>query len=109
VSSPAGPGHGEDPQRGLQRERTALAWDRTGLSFLVASALLLRVAGSTPTVLRHLPGALGILLGSALLLGAARPGGRLREQRPQLLPRLVGLAAVALSVAALALVLLAAG
>jgi uncharacterized membrane protein YidH (DUF202 family) len=95
--------------RGLQRERTALAWERTGLSLVVACALLLRVAGPAPTGLRHLPGGLGLLLGAALVLGAGRPDGRLRSSWPLLLPRVLGIAAVALSAAALVVVLVPGG
>jgi uncharacterized membrane protein YidH (DUF202 family) len=57
-------------QRGLQHERTSLAWDRTGVSYLIASALLVRVVGPPYASVRHLPAALGLLLGTALAAGA---------------------------------------
>jgi uncharacterized membrane protein YidH (DUF202 family) len=91
---------------GLQRERTILAWDRTGLAFMVVSALLIRVGGAPYDSPRHLPALLGILLGAWLVAGVTR-GGLERPQvraRPRLV-RAVGVAAVALVVASIAVVL----
>lgn len=97
--------------RGLQRERTALAWERTGLTFVVVGALLLRVGGAPYLHPRHVPGALGIVVGGAMVAGAMRAGGTagtpgsVRRRRLVAL-RLVGVAAAAVSVAALVVVLL---
>lgn len=59
--------------RGLQQERTALAWDRTGLSLLVSSLLYVRIVGSPFIRLAHVPAWLGATVGASLLfLGARR-------------------------------------
>jgi uncharacterized membrane protein YidH (DUF202 family) len=98
-------------ERGLQRERTALAWDRTGVSFLIASALLVRVVGPPYPNLRHLPAALGLLLGALLVSGAVGrehvPPGSAQEHlrvRPWAM-RLLAAAAVAFGAVSLAALL----
>lgn len=58
----AAPAFTRDP--GVQAERTALAWNRTGLALAVNAALTLRAG-----VVNHAPALL--LLGGALLLAAA--------------------------------------
>jgi hypothetical protein len=93
-------------ERGLQRERTSLSWDRTGVAFMVVGALLLRVAG--PPYLRpaHVPGFLTVAFGAALVAAASRSfGGASPRARPWLI-RLVGVTATIVSVTALAMVLL---
>lgn len=95
-------------ERGLQRERTALAWDRTGVSFLIVSALLVRVIGPPYLRLHQLPAAVGLLVGAVLLSGAlgrrgSRPGD-VEEDRLRVRPaavRLVGAASLALCMASL--------
>lgn len=112
--SDGGPGKPRDAAdaagRGLQRERTTLAWERTGLTFVVVGALLLRVGGDPYYHPRHVPGAVAILLGGAMVAAALRAGstagapGRARRRLAAL--RLVGVAAAGVSLAALVLVLL---
>ena len=96
---------------GLQHERTALAWDRTGLSFLVVGTLTIRHTGMAPETLPAVVGYLAMAVG-ALLLAAGSRRYRRREValrhgaspvRPRLV-RLTGLAAIGISVSALLLV-----
>lgn len=94
-----------EAEEGLQRERTALAWDRTGLAFVLVGAFLFRVVGQPYWHIRHLPAALTVLLGAALVVTAVRGRGwggerGVPKMRPGLL-RLIGAACVALSVACL--------
>jgi uncharacterized membrane protein YidH (DUF202 family) len=99
---------------GLQHERTALAWDRTGLSFLVAGAFLLRAGGPTFSAVRHAPAAIALALGALLLVVAARRYGtqraafdRRRNPASPRLVRAVGVGASVVSAAALVLALTA--
>jgi uncharacterized membrane protein YidH (DUF202 family) len=55
---------------GLQRERTYLAWQRTGLSFAGIGALLLHVADKDHHPLVYLPGVFGLALGAGILAAA---------------------------------------
>jgi uncharacterized membrane protein YidH (DUF202 family) len=95
---------------GLQRERTALAWDRTGLGFIVAGALLLRIGGSPYHHPRHAPAALAVAFGAALVYGASWRYRRNTLGRstglaaPAWWVRTVGIVAVAFSAAALVVV-----
>jgi uncharacterized membrane protein YidH (DUF202 family) len=58
--------------RSLQQERTALAWDRTGVAMIVAGALFVR-AGTPPYhELRHAPGLIAMVFGAVLILLAYR-------------------------------------
>lgn len=98
--------------RGLQHERTALAWDRTGLGFLVAAVLTLRSGGPPFDDLRHAPGYVAMVVGGVLLWTAGRRYRRreidLREGRSMVQPGLVivtGVTALLLSLTALLLVL----
>lgn len=98
---------------GLQHERTALAWDRTGLSLMVVGALMLRAGQPPYDDLRHLPGWLTIAFGAVLLAWAARGyavrEASLRRGGPIVHRRLVpvvGWAAVAVSVASVAIVVM---
>lgn len=56
--------------RGLQSERTALAWSRNALSFLAVGVLLLRSVHADRHPLRLLPGLLSLLLALAVYLMA---------------------------------------
>jgi uncharacterized membrane protein YidH (DUF202 family) len=97
---------------GLQRERTSLAWERTGVGFIVAGALLMRVGGTPYHHPRHAPAALAILFGATLIYGAARRYHRHLEGRstafaaPQWWIRASGVIAVAFSAAALLIVVI---
>jgi uncharacterized membrane protein YidH (DUF202 family) len=98
---------GEAPP-GLQHERTALAWDRTGLGFMVFGALLLRAGDPPWHPLRHLPGALALGVGVALIVWAARRYRRqVSDRRTEPAPAAVRLVAgltVVCSLAALVLI-----
>ncbi len=66
-----------DPQqvldRGLQAERTRLAWSRTALSFAAVGALLLHANASTGYRLQELPGLLALCSAAVTyLLGVGR-------------------------------------
>lgn len=71
-----------EPDPSLARERTVLAWERTGLSFAGTGAAVLRFLPPTvPILLRAALGALLVLLGAAAYFygySRFRPGmGRL--------------------------------
>lgn len=53
---------------GLQQERTVLAWDRTALTLMVASGLLVRVAGDSPFRLGIALATLALLVGLMILI-----------------------------------------
>jgi uncharacterized membrane protein YidH (DUF202 family) len=102
-----------DPARptipGLQRERTALAWDRTGVAFLLAGLLFLRATGGASLWWR-IPSVLTVVFGSLLMLYGYRryaraavgpAGGPLGTTG---LLRVVGLVAIAFSLASAALI-----
>jgi hypothetical protein len=102
---------GEDHvEHGLQRERTALAWTRTGLSLMVAGSLLIRYLGAPFDDVYHLPAYSALGAGAAVLWLAARdqrwrsraggPAVRLRPVRALA----VGIAAFCLGVASLLIV-----
>lgn len=94
-----GPGLGRVFDGGLQHERTALAWDRTGLSLLVVGALLLRSGGPPYGDVVHLPGYVGLSAGAILLWAGGRRYRRrevrLREGTSMVQPGLVVLTAIA--------------
>ena len=59
--------------RGLQAERTRLAWSRTALSFSAVGALLLHNGVTTGDRLRWVPGIIGLSCAAATyLLGVIR-------------------------------------
>jgi len=59
--------------RGLQAERTRLAWSRTALSFAAVGALLLHIGTSPGHRLHELPGLLALCSAAATyLLGVGR-------------------------------------
>ena len=59
--------------RGLQAERTRLAWSRTALSFAAVGALLLHSGVTTGDPIRWLPGLIGLsCAAAAYLLGVSR-------------------------------------
>jgi uncharacterized membrane protein YidH (DUF202 family) len=97
---------------GLQHERTALAWDRTGLSLLVVGALTLRSGGPPYDDLLHVPGYAAMLVGAGLLWAGGRRYRRREDDlrrggspvQPHLV-RLTGIVAMVVSVTALVLIL----
>jgi uncharacterized membrane protein YidH (DUF202 family) len=97
---------------GLQHERTALAWDRTGLSLMVVGALTLRSGGPPYDDLLHAPGYLALAVGGVLLWAGGRRYRRreadLRRGASPVQPHLVlvtGFTAIGVSVAAMVLIL----
>ncbi|MEV6900348.1 DUF202 domain-containing protein [Amycolatopsis sp. NPDC051372] len=62
--------------RGLQPERTALAWQRTGLSAAVVAALLLRTGFAAGSVLDLVAGGCAVVVVAVAWLTGRRPGGR---------------------------------
>jgi uncharacterized membrane protein YidH (DUF202 family) len=97
---------------GLQHERTALAWDRTGLSFLVVGTLTIRHSGMAPETLPSVAGYLAMAVGALLLWAGTRRYRRreaeLRQGASPVRPRLVrltGVAAIGISLASLLLVI----
>ena len=61
---------GPPPNRGLQAERTALAWQRTALGLGGFSALLLHDTGGRPYL--AIPGVVGLVTSVVLLLSVER-------------------------------------
>lgn len=64
---------------GLQQERTALAWDRTGLSLVVVALLYLRAVGAPFLRPAQLPALIGLVLGTSMLFLGARRYAHLHE------------------------------
>ncbi len=67
------PDHGPPPRiadPGLQSERTYLAWQRTGLAFAAAGALLAHAAIHAHNLLAYLPGVFGLAVAAVILLRA---------------------------------------
>ena len=58
--------------RGLQHERTALAWERTAIASMVAGVLVARYAAESLHVVFAVVGLGQVVLGAVLLLWAAR-------------------------------------
>lgn len=98
---------------GLQHERTALAWDRTGLALIITGALLVRAGAPPYDDLRHLPGYLAIGFGAVLFWWAARRyeirrhalRGGASVVRPGLV-RVIGITTIALGLLAMTLIVL---
>jgi uncharacterized membrane protein YidH (DUF202 family) len=95
---------------GLQRERTALAWNRTALALIVAGSLLIKHLGPPFFDLSHLPAYLALVAG-AVVLWLAATDDRWRSKSAtgvtQLRPRRawgVGLITLALNIASLLIV-----
>jgi uncharacterized membrane protein YidH (DUF202 family) len=97
---------------GLQSERTYLAWQRTGLAFAAAGALLVHAATRLHSLLAYLPGVLGLAVAAVILLRAllryrsieAAARGKRDASSPRLAAGLAVMAAV-LGVSALIIVL----
>jgi uncharacterized membrane protein YidH (DUF202 family) len=70
MSGPAG--HGRVWDAGLQPERTALSWRRTGLALLGGSLLLGRALAEVSVPLALTIGTLGVLAAIAILLAVER-------------------------------------
>jgi uncharacterized membrane protein YidH (DUF202 family) len=58
--------------RGLQHERTAMAWERTAISTMVAGALLARYAATDAHAVFATLGIIQVAFGGALLMWAGR-------------------------------------
>ncbi len=103
---------------GLQHERTALAWERTAISAMVAGVLLTRYTAADAPRIFALVGVVETMVGGGLLVWAGRHyedlHGPLRRNESVVHPtaaRLVGLATIAFAGAAfiLALAIVATG
>jgi uncharacterized membrane protein YidH (DUF202 family) len=114
MSRPPRPEHPADlVDAGLQSERTYLAWQRTGLSFAAAGALLVHAAGGISHPYAAIPGLFGLAAGALILarglvryraiVTAARGEG---EAAPAGVVGMVALAATLLTVAGLVIVAL---
>ncbi|HSJ43365.1 MAG TPA: DUF202 domain-containing protein [Euzebyales bacterium] len=101
-----------DAPDGLQHERTALAWNRTALAMIVAGALYLRAGGGGEFhPARHVPGALLMGLGAAVLVGLVGRHRRLATRAkgadvavPAWVPRVIAAVTVLFSLASLVLI-----
>ncbi|MGH8929052.1 MAG: DUF202 domain-containing protein [Egibacteraceae bacterium] len=82
---------------GLQRERTALAWNRTAVALVVAGAVFVTAGGSPYHPARHTPGLVAIVLGAVFVAHKPRTG--------VVAARAMTFAAIAFSLSALGLVL----
>lgn len=77
---------GRPPRAGLQNERTALAWNRTGLALLGLAAVVIRLRLEVPGVLAIITVMVCALLATAVLVAGIRryrvahahPAGRAR-------------------------------
>jgi uncharacterized membrane protein YidH (DUF202 family) len=96
--------------RGLQGERTFLAWQRTGLSFAAVGATLLHFGGTAERCASGVIGLFGVAAGG-LLIAAAIPRYRhfapaARGEHPAALPLAVFLTALTGAVLAIGALLL---
>jgi uncharacterized membrane protein YidH (DUF202 family) len=92
-----------DDDRGMAKERTCLAWHRTGLSLLALSMAVLRAVtvGRTPFIVVGTMIGLGVLTTAWALPGATR---RATGRSVQPMARLSALRRVAICIEAMALV-----
>ncbi len=110
MNRPLGPRPAEIFDHGMQHERTALAWERTAISVMVAGVILSRYAASDAHLSFAAAGIAQTLVGAGLLVWAGRHytelHGPLRSGASVLHPRatkLVGLSTVLFSGVGLAL------
>jgi hypothetical protein len=68
--------------RGVQQERTGLAWNRTAASMMVAGALHLRLGAIAGGGLAFLPGSLFLALGLLFMARSSRRYLGIRAERP---------------------------
>ena len=99
----------EGSRAGLQRERTTLAWQRTGISLIVVGLLLGQYSRSNPFRPTAAPAVVGVLSGLWVLwVTTFRPGGlEWREHRNRLRRKrtaAVAIIATGLGVSAMVLV-----
>jgi uncharacterized membrane protein YidH (DUF202 family) len=103
MTAPAG-----EFEDGLQRERTALAWNRTALALVVAGILLIRYLGAPYFDLFHLPAYSTLVAGIVVLwLAAIDDRWRSHSGSAQLRPRrawAVGMITLALNISSLLIV-----
>lgn len=104
------PRHGPPPDRGLQQERTSLAWERTGVAMMVAGVLLARYAAQDVYPLIAVAGVAQTAVGGGVLVWAGVHHEDLDVRRGQGVPlvhpaaiRVVGSATVVFTLVALAL------
>lgn len=71
----------DDPERGLAAERTALAWNRTGMGFVVAGAVVVRLFPPPDEAFEAAIGAAMILSGGGLAVFAWRTRTRVATER----------------------------
>lgn len=100
MTGPRPPALSVEREAGLQRERTALAWNRTALAIMACGALLVRAGLGTPLV--QVPGLAALGAGAVLFSQAHRRGAQQDGPARVGLLRLVGAGTLLLSVAALA-------
>lgn len=96
---------------GLQRERTALAWNRTAMALIVASSALIGYRGTPYLDLLHIPAYIGNVAGIVVLWLAARDErwqAKIGADAAQLRPSrawIVGALTLALSIMSLLIIL----
>jgi uncharacterized membrane protein YidH (DUF202 family) len=104
-------GRGSKP-RGLAHERTALAWNRSGLAFVVCMAVLVRrlwpLHGAAQDVALALIAASGMAWAAALAVFSTSAPGRVADLRPRpVIFRLMAAGTVLLAIVAFGLAFLA--
>lgn len=102
-------GEGGGPP-GLQRERTILSWNRTGVSLVVIGLLLGRFAAANPFSVRAMPSIFGIGSGIWVLwVTSFRPGGLDGASNRLRLKRTTALAIIAFAIHAVSLLMVLLG